>query len=204
MAPGHPLKQLIDTVMTIPERHQQLPGEDAHDLELDSYDQRQFAGILEDTRMPLEERIAELLLELLAMPLADGSYPRRPVVSRSMVDIIEGAGASSDEETNKRKRNSVQQGRKFIERRNCCLCHPGMLLTWLETIRNAEAAMGSECDNSFQGMYGPGFTHDLHTNIMYTDHKAAEVSRLLADGAVVPVPVNIADHPNLRGFPMNV
>ncbi|SJL16372.1 uncharacterized protein ARMOST_19894 [Armillaria ostoyae] len=183
--PGRPLKQPIDAVTTIPERHQWLPGEDAHDLELDSYDQRWFAEILEDMRMPLEERIAELSLE-------------------SMVDIIEGAGASSDEETDKRKPNSVQRGRKFVERRNHRLRHPGTLPTWLETIRNAEAATGTERDNSFWGMYGPGFTHDPRTNIMYTDREAVEASRMLADGAVVPVPVDMADQLNPRGFPMNV
>ncbi|PBK84588.1 hypothetical protein ARMGADRAFT_1037064 [Armillaria gallica] len=39
---------------------------------------------------------------------------------------------------------------------------------------------------------------------MYTDCEAVEVSRLLANGVVVPVPLDMADRPNPRGFPMNV
>ncbi len=179
--------------MTIPEHHQWLPGDDAHDLKLDSYGQQWFSRILEDLRMPLEERIVELLLELPAMPLANGSYSWWPVASRSMADIIEGAGDSSKEENNKCKPNSDQQGQKFVERWNCCLRHPGMLPAWLETIHNTEAAMGSNSNNLFWGMYGPGFTHDLWTNIMYMDHEAVEASCLLADGMVVPVPVDMVD-----------
>lgn len=155
--------------------------------------------------MSLEERMAELSLELPAMPLPNGSYPRRAVANRPMADVIKGVGGSSDEEgTDKRKPNLVQHGRKFVERRNCRLRHPGTLPSWLQTISNTEAATGRERDNSFRGMYGPRFTHDPRTNIMHTDCEAVEASRLLAEGLVVPLPMGVADCPNPRGFPMNV
>ncbi|SJL05236.1 uncharacterized protein ARMOST_08602 [Armillaria ostoyae] len=71
-------------------RHQRLPKEDLHDEDLDLYDQRQFAGIVEDLRMPLEERITELSRELPVMPLPDGSYPHCAKGNRPVTDIIDG------------------------------------------------------------------------------------------------------------------
>lgn len=64
--------------------------------------------------------------------------------------------------------------------------------------------MGSEQDNAFRGMYSPGFLHDLHTNIMYTDQEAIDTAGYLADGMAVPTPADMDGCPNLRGFPMNI
>ncbi len=53
-------------------------------------------------------------------------------------------------------------------------------------------------------MYGPRFTYDPCTNIIYADREAVDASRALADGVVFQVLQNITRRPNPHGFPMNI
>lgn len=179
-------KQPADAVTVTPLRLQRLPDEDTHDELLNSYDQRRFGHLITDERMPLEERVADLSTELPAMPLPDGSYP---------------TGMHGDDSP--RPLNSVQAAQQFMERRAQRLRHPGRLPSWLNLFRSKDRSALPERDNSFHGMYGPGFTYDSRTNVMYTDQEAVDAARAMADGVVYATPRNIDQRPNPRGFPMN-
>ncbi|SJK99798.1 uncharacterized protein ARMOST_03109 [Armillaria ostoyae] len=179
-------KQPADAVTVIPLRLQHLPDEDTHDELLDSYDQRRFGHIITDERMPLEERVADLSTELPAMPLPDGSYP---------------PGVNGDDSP--RPSNSVQAARQFVDRRARRLRHPGRLPSWLNLFKSKDRSALPERDNSFRGMYGPGFTYDSRTNIIYTDREAVDAASAMADGVVYATPRSIERRPNPRGFPMN-
>lgn len=120
-----------DTVTPMPTRNQHLAAEDKHDSMLDSYDQRRFGGIIPDKCLLPEERIADLSVDLPAMLLNNGSYPRLARVNRSIADLIDGIGSSDEDSGDDKPLTSVQKARLFIERRNRRLCHPGRLPLWL-------------------------------------------------------------------------
>ncbi len=188
--------------MLLPRQLQRLPTKDLHDETLDSYDQHRFAGIMGDLRKLLEERIMELSRDLPAMPLPNGSYPRRAKVNRPVVDIIDGVGSSSEEEEGGQPLNSIQHSRLFIEQWMCRLRHLGRLPSWLHAIKHAEGGM--ERDNLFRGMYGPGFAYDPCTNVVYADCEAVDAARSMVEGLGVNIPTDMNACPNPHGFPMTV
>ncbi|PBK61981.1 hypothetical protein ARMSODRAFT_981156 [Armillaria solidipes] len=195
-------KPTTESSAPVPRHVQHLRDEDRHDEVLDCYDQRRFGGIIPDERVSLEERIADLSTNLPAMPLANGSYPIRAPDDRPVADIIEGVGPSRENPTNGlRSLNSVQTARLFVERCAKRLRHPGRLPAWLNNFKTKEVF---ERDNSFRGMYGPGFTYDPRTNIVYTDREAVDAAGAMAAGLDYPTPSDIARQPNPRGFPMNI
>ncbi|PBK96037.1 hypothetical protein ARMGADRAFT_1028259 [Armillaria gallica] len=197
-------EQSADVVAPIPIKTQHLPDKDIHDELLDLYDQRRFGHIISDERVTLEERIANLSTDLPAMPLLDGSYLPCAPDDHPMADIIAGVGLSRDDPTKDMKLlNSVQAARKFIEQWTWRLRHPGRLPSWLNTFRFKDGTMLSERDNSFRGMYGPGFTYDSCTNTMYTDREAVDAAGAMAKGIEYATPRNMESCTNPRGFPMN-
>ncbi|PBK86363.1 hypothetical protein ARMGADRAFT_1035552 [Armillaria gallica] len=71
-------------------------------------------------------------------------------------------------------------------------------------VKNSAVPSGMEWDNSFRGMYRPGFLYNPCTNIMYMDCEAVDATKALEEGMAVPIPPDMANRPNPRGFPMNV
>ncbi|PBK96173.1 hypothetical protein ARMGADRAFT_1077683 [Armillaria gallica] len=147
--PGRLQKQPADATTMLPRQTQRLLNKDKHDERLDSYDQRRFGNVIWDERMSLEEWLADLLADLPAMPLANGSYPCLTPANRSFTDLMDGVGSSSDDtpDMNKKLPNSVQRPATMDER-----------------------------DNSFRGMYGPRFTYNPQMNVMYADREAVDAT----------------------------
>lgn len=122
-----------------------------------------------------------------------------------MADRLDGVGSSSDDSDAEGKPlSSAQMTSLYFERRARRLRHPGRLPLWLNTFTHQGPAPYDKRVNSFQGMFGPGFTYDPRTNIMYTDREAVDVARALAEGYEFLIPPNMRRRPNPRGFPMNV
>ncbi|KAK0432704.1 hypothetical protein EV421DRAFT_1742096 [Armillaria borealis] len=80
---------------------------------------------------------------------------------------------------------------------------PGWLPTWLGRFRFPDGPY-AERDNSFQGMYGPGFTYDCTNNIMYADMEAVDAAKAFMHQADYPLPHRMNARPNPRGFLMTV
>lgn len=92
-----------------------------------------------------------------------------------------------------------------MEHCNCHLHNPGSLPLWHQIFQHeGHLLASSEQDNSFHRIFGPGFTYDPQTNMMYTDCEVVDVSCALADGVSVPTPSNLDCCPNLRGFSINI
>ncbi len=151
--------------------------------------------------MSLKDRIAELSAILPMMPRADRMFPPRMLSSQDVAED-KNSGASDNPYDDKLPYMTEQKQRRFKLRLQLRPHQPGRLLTWLGRFRFAGGKY-TERDNSFQGMYGPGFTYDSQNNIMYTDTEAVEAARSFAAHAEYPLPNRMGVRPNPRGFPMS-
>ncbi|PBK82269.1 hypothetical protein ARMGADRAFT_1038729 [Armillaria gallica] len=133
----------------------------------------------------------------------DQLYPQLPLAKRSFPDIMDSVGSGSEDDGT--PMDVVAQANLFVAWCNRRLCNLGRLPLWLHTYQPEGLPRAPDKqDNSFWGMYGPGFMYDLQTNIMYTEHEAIDAARALTDGIKVHIPLNITHCPNPWGFPMNI
>ncbi|KAK0441472.1 uncharacterized protein EV420DRAFT_1650070 [Desarmillaria tabescens] len=93
-------KRAVEEFIKDPAKLQHIPKEDKNDELLDSFDQRQFGGII----------------HLPVMPLQNGSYPACMLERRSMANILNGVRPGGENEgKNDKALNSVQQAQLFVE-----------------------------------------------------------------------------------------
>ncbi|PBK70534.1 hypothetical protein ARMSODRAFT_1018061 [Armillaria solidipes] len=199
---SRPPKLAPDALTRIPRRRLPMVQVEKHDLYLESYDERRFGHIIGDSRMTLKDRVEELSALLPTMPLPDGTFPPR-MLSWQDVEEDENSEASDDPYDDKLPYTTEQKQKRFKLRMQLRLRQPGRLPTWLGRFRFTEGAY-AERDNSFRGMYGPGFTYDRRNNIMYADTEAVEAAKSFAARAEYPLPNRMGARPNPRGFPMSI
>ncbi len=196
---SRPPKLAPNALTRIPTRRLPMTPVEKHDLYLESYDERRFGNIIGDSRMTLENRVEELSAILPTMPRPDGTFPPR-LLSWQDVGKDDNSEASDDPYNDKLPYTKEQKQKRFKLRLQLRLRQPGRLPTWLGRFRYANGHY-TERDNSFWGMYGPGFTYDRRNNIIYADTEAVESARAFAAHAEYPLPNRMGARPNPRGFP---
>ncbi|PBK94597.1 hypothetical protein ARMGADRAFT_1029000 [Armillaria gallica] len=98
---------------------------------------------------------------------------------------------------------SKQKQKRFKHRLLLRQSQPGRLPTWLSRFRFPDRPY-AERDNSFRGMYGPGFTYDRKNNIMYMDMEAVDAVKVFTQQLDYPLPHRMGARSNPQGFPMTV
>ncbi|KAK0242146.1 hypothetical protein EDD85DRAFT_785312 [Armillaria nabsnona] len=174
-----------------------------HNLYLESYDEQQFGHIIRDSRMSLTDRIKELSALLLTMPHPDGTFPPCMLSPRDIAEDKNTSEASDDPYDDKLPYTAEQKQKRFKHRLLLHQCQPGWLPTWLGRFRFPNGSAVKR-DNSFRGMYGPGFTYDPRNSIMYADMEAVDAARVLSNQAEYLLPYRMESRPNPQGFPMTV
>ncbi|PBK79063.1 hypothetical protein ARMGADRAFT_1041066 [Armillaria gallica] len=183
---SHQPRTIADLATPIPRHRTPITPMDKHDAHPDSYDQRRFGHIVGDTWMDIDERIEELSSGLPPMPRPDSTYPPRFISLQEMEEDLMSKALDNVHDdklpyTPEQKAKCFKEWVKFHQK------HTGRLPTWLG--RFCIPGLNSvERNNSFWGMYRPGFTYDHHQNIVYTDNKAVEAARALSNRQEFPIP----------------
>ncbi len=199
---SRPARLAPDAITRIPRRRTPMAQIEKIDLYLESYDERRFGHIIGDSRMTLTDRIEELSALLPTMPRPDGTFPPRMLSSQDLAED-ENSEASEDSYDDKLPYTSEQKQKRYKHRLLLRQSQPGRLPTWLGRFRFPDGPY-AERDNSFRGMYGPGFTYDRKNNIMYVDMEAVDAAKAFAQQLDYPLPHRMGARPNPRGFPMTV
>ncbi len=199
---SRPARLAPDMITRIPRRHTPMAQIEKIDLYLESYDERWFGHIIGDSRMTLTDRIEELSALLPTMPRPDGTFPPRMLSSQDLAED-ENSEASEDPYDDKLPYTSEQKQKRYKHRLLLRQSQPGRLPTWLGRFRFPDGPY-AERDNSFRGMYGPGFTYDRKNNIMYADMEAVDAAKAFAQQLDYPLPHRMGARPNPQGFPMTV